>query len=112
MSRLSAHSERHLIQRIGWLRAAIVKANDGILSTAALVVGVAGLVVGAMSMAAGEHVSVSLQSDTERADQDPPGLIGLVAAEHTGRRPLAVRLQLPTIAEGVGGAGFANRLRP
>jgi len=81
MSRL--HRERHLIARIGWLRAAVLGANDGIVSTASLIVGVAaaaqgrqqvlvagvaGLVAGAMSMAAGEYVSVSSQSDTETAD--------------------------------------------
>jgi VIT1/CCC1 family predicted Fe2+/Mn2+ transporter len=81
MSRL--HAERHLVQRIGWLRAAVLGANDGIVSTASLIVGVAaaaqgrteilvagaaGLVAGAMSMAAGEYVSVSSQSDTEGAD--------------------------------------------
>ena len=79
----STHVERHFTQRIGWLRAAVLGANDGIVSTAALVVGVAaaesgrgpvlvagvaGLVAGAMSMAAGEYVSVSSQADTERAD--------------------------------------------
>ena len=83
MSRLPQHTERHLIGRIGWLRAAVLGANDGILSTASLIVGVAaaatgpnevliagvaGLVAGAMSMAAGEYVSVSSQSDTEKAD--------------------------------------------
>ncbi len=77
------HSERHLIARIGWLRAAVLGANDGLLSTSSLIVGVAasgapktavlvtgvaGLVAGAMSMAAGEYVSVSSQSDTEKAD--------------------------------------------
>src|SRR5690348_3862717 len=81
MSRL--HKERHLVERIGWLRAAVLGANDGIISTAslilgvasaasskseALVAGIAGLVAGAMSMAAGEYVSVSSQADTERAD--------------------------------------------
>lgn len=81
MSRL--HAERHLVSRIGWLRAAVLGANDGIVSTASLIVGVAaasaassevliagiaGLVAGAMSMAAGEYVSVSSQSDTEQAD--------------------------------------------
>lgn len=81
MSRL--HTESHLVARIGWLRAAVLGANDGIVSTASLVVGVAsasagssevlvagiaGLVAGAMSMAAGEYVSVSSQSDTEQAD--------------------------------------------
>jgi VIT1/CCC1 family predicted Fe2+/Mn2+ transporter len=77
------HLERHYGERIGWLRAAVLGANDGIVSTASLVVGVAsanadrgdvviaglaGLVAGAMSMAAGEYVSVSSQSDTEKAD--------------------------------------------
>ncbi|MCE9542673.1 MAG: VIT family protein [bacterium] len=77
------HSEFHLTHRVGWLRAAVLGANDGLLSTASLIVGVAaaeasrssvlvagaaGLVAGAMSMAAGEYVSVSSQSDTERAD--------------------------------------------
>jgi VIT1/CCC1 family predicted Fe2+/Mn2+ transporter len=80
---LISHRERHLIERVGWLRAAVLGANDGIVSTASLivgvaaasqgrgeilVVGVAGLVAGAMSMAAGEYVSVSSQADTERAD--------------------------------------------
>src|SRR5512141_597019 len=83
MSRLRVHSENHLVDRIGWLRAAVLGANDGIVSTASLIVGVAaaaatqnnvliagvaGLVAGAMSMAAGEYVSVSSQSDTEKAD--------------------------------------------
>lgn len=77
------HIERHRTHRIGWLRAAVLGANDGIVSTASLLVGVAaagasakeiliagvaGLVAGAMSMAAGEYVSVSSQADTERAD--------------------------------------------
>jgi VIT1/CCC1 family predicted Fe2+/Mn2+ transporter len=77
------HRERHRSERIGWLRAAVLGANDGILSTASLVVGVAaahtvrhdiliagvaGLVAGALSMAAGEYVSVSSQADTEQAD--------------------------------------------
>ena len=77
------HSERHRTHRTGWLRAAVLGANDGIVSTASLVLGVAaaggttqaivvagvaGLVAGAMSMAAGEYVSVSSQADTERAD--------------------------------------------
>lgn len=83
MSRLRLHLERHLVQRIGWLRAAVLGANDGIVSTASLIVGVAaaasmredvliagmaGLAAGAMSMAAGEYVSVSSQSDAEQAD--------------------------------------------
>ena len=77
------HKENHLIGRIGWLRAAVLGANDGLISTASLIVGVAaastarheilvagvaGLVAGAASMAAGEYVSVSSQADTERAD--------------------------------------------
>ncbi|WP_316165123.1 MULTISPECIES: VIT family protein [unclassified Bradyrhizobium] len=81
MSRL--HLESHAVERIGWLRAAVLGANDGIISTASLVLGVAsatasrsdilltgiaGLVAGAMSMAAGEYVSVSSQLDTEHAD--------------------------------------------
>ncbi len=83
MTRLRLHRENHLVQRIGWLRAAVLGANDGIVSTASLIVGVAaastapgdvliagvaGLVAGAMSMAAGEYVSVSSQADTEKAD--------------------------------------------
>jgi len=83
MSRFRLHPESHLVSRIGWLRAAVLGANDGIVSTASLIVGVAaaaatpsdvliagvaGLVAGAMSMAAGEYVSVSSQSDTEQAD--------------------------------------------
>ena len=77
------HIERHRTFRIGWLRAAVLGANDGIVSTASLIVGVAaaganqssllltgvaGLVAGAMSMAAGEYVSVHSQADTEKAD--------------------------------------------
>jgi vacuolar iron transporter family protein len=83
MSHLRLHPESHLVTRICWMRAAVLGANDGIVSTASLIVGVAaaaatrndvliagvaGLVAGAMSMAAGEYVSVSSQSDTEQAD--------------------------------------------
>lgn len=79
----AVHQERHLIDRIGWLRAAVLGANDGLISTSSLIVGVAaastsshevlvagvaGLVAGALSMAAGEYVSVSSQADTEQAD--------------------------------------------
>mgnify|MGYP003353174503 CR=1 FL=1 len=79
------HSEHHRTHRSGWLRACVLGANDGIVSTASLVLGVAtahanhqniviagvaGLVAGAMSMAAGEYVSVKSQEDTERADLD------------------------------------------
>lgn len=81
--RITTHPERHRSQRIGWLRAAVLGADDGIVSTASLIVGVAaaassrsnvllagvaGLAAGAMSMAAGEYVSVSSQADTENAD--------------------------------------------
>ena len=76
------HQEKHYVARVGWLRAAVLGANDGIVSTASLIVGVAaasgrtevllagaaGLAAGALSMAAGEYVSVSSQSDTEKAD--------------------------------------------
>src|SRR4029079_16297220 len=79
------HRESHRTERIGWLRAAVLGANDGLISTASLIVGVAaaaappsailvaavaGRLAGAMSMAAGEYVSVSSQADTERADLD------------------------------------------
>jgi len=78
-----SHHEVHRVHRVGWLRAAVLGANDGIVSTASLIIGVAaahaahadillagvaGLVAGAMSMAAGEYVSVSSQADTEKAD--------------------------------------------
>jgi VIT1/CCC1 family predicted Fe2+/Mn2+ transporter len=80
---MRSHRETHLVARAGWLRAAVLGANDGIVSTASLILGVAasgaerpallvagiaGLVAGAMSMAAGEYVSVSSQADTEGAD--------------------------------------------
>ncbi|MFN3844261.1 MAG: VIT family protein [Paracoccaceae bacterium] len=85
MRAVTLHPETHLVSRIGWLRAAVLGANDGIVSTASLIVGVAaaqaatsdvlvagiaGLVAGAMSMAAGEYVSVSSQADTENADME------------------------------------------
>ena len=93
------HTERHRSHRIGWLRAAVLGANDGIVSTASLVMGiaaaqashssilvagVAGLVAGAMSMAAGEYVSVYSQADTERADiaRERAELAADSAAEH------------------------------
>lgn len=91
------HIERHKTHRIGWLRAAVLGANDGIVSTASLVLGVAaagassqnilvagvaGLVAGAMSMAAGEYVSVSSQADTERADMDRERKELAAAPEH------------------------------
>jgi vacuolar iron transporter family protein len=83
MVRFSKHKERHAVGRLGWLRAAVLGANDGILSTSSLIIGVAtaqashqsilvagfaGLSAGAMSMAAGEYVSVSSQADSEKAD--------------------------------------------
>jgi len=130
MTTFRRHVERHRTDRIGWLRAAVLGANDGIVSTASLVVGVAaagashdsivvtgvaGLVAGAMSMAAGEYVSVHSQADTEQADlsreraeleKDPaaelreltgiyvarglePGLAQQVAQQLTARDPLA-----------------------
>jgi len=103
------HGERHRTDRIGWLRAAVLGANDGIVSTASLLVGVAaagatrdpvmvagvaGLVAGAMSMAAGEYVSVHSQADTEKADiekerleisADEPGERRELAAIYVGR---------------------------
>ncbi|WP_242108887.1 VIT1/CCC1 transporter family protein [Luteimonas aquatica] len=102
-------SEHHLIQRSGWLRAAVLGANDGIVSVAGLVVGVAaggagqsallatgiaGLVAGAMSMAAGEYVSVQSQADTEKADlriekrelhEDPQGELAELTAIYVRR---------------------------
>ena len=83
MTRLPLHPERHTVKRVGWLRAAVLGANDGIVSTGSLIVGIAAssagrpeillagiasLVAGAMSMAAGEYVSVSSQADSEQAD--------------------------------------------
>ena len=106
---MAHHPEWHRTDRIGWLRAAVLGANDGIVSTASLVVGVAaaqagrhevllagvaGLVAGALSMAAGEYVSVSSQADTERADtarerrelaNDPAGEENELAAIYTER---------------------------
>lgn len=98
MTGLPSNREHHLVSRIGWLRAAVLGANDGIVSTASLIIGVAaaagkpadilvagaaGLVAGAMSMAAGEYVSVSSQADTERADlaRERGELAGNVEAE-------------------------------
>ena len=113
------HKEAHLIQRIGWLRAAVLGANDGILSTASLIVGVAsasgdkgavmvaglaGLVAGAMSMAAGEYVSVSSQADTEAAD------IARETAELKAD-PAAEQAELAAIYQGRGlSAGLAAQV--
>ncbi len=108
MSRLRLHPENHLVSRIGWLRAAVLGANDGIVSTASLIVGVAaaaakpsdvviagvaGLVAGAMSMAAGEYVSVSSQADTEHADlaRERNELSADSAAEHEELADIYVR---------------------
>lgn len=100
---MSPHHETHRTHRIGWLRAAVLGANDGIVSTASLIVGiaashaehheivltgVAGLVAGAMSMAAGEYVSVSSQADTEQADLKRERK-ELVADEHYEQNELA-----------------------
>lgn len=128
------HRESHLVARIGWLRASVLGANDGIVSTASLIIGVAAasaapsaialtgvaaLVAGAMSMAAGEYVSVSSQADTEKADRakearelvdDPDSeleeltriymargldrkLASQVAAQFTARDPLKAHLR-------------------
>lgn len=107
------HIERHKMQRIGWLRAAVLGANDGIVSTsslilgvaaagadsqAILVAGVAGLVAGAMSMAAGEYVSVSSQADTERADRarEEAEIAANPAQEHAELAAIYVKRGLDT----------------
>ncbi len=107
---MARHKETHLVARIGWLRAAVLGANDGIVSTASLIVGVAaanatqqtilvtgvaGLVAGAMSMAAGEYVSVSSQSDTEKADRTREAI-------ELGILPEAEREELVRIYQGRG----------
>lgn len=108
-ARYSRHREGHRTDRVGWLRASVLGANDGLISTASLVVGVAaagaaprsivvsavaGLLAGSMSMAAGEYVSVSSQSDTERADlekerrelvEDEHGELAELAGIYVGR---------------------------
>lgn len=111
------HSEFHRTHRVGWLRAAVLGANDGIVSTASLIVGVAaaasdkggvlvagiaGLVAGAMSMAAGEYVSVSSQADTEGARSPLAGRTGNL--RHPQRTPGAG-------GPGVGGPGVGGHLR-
>ncbi|MBC6605784.1 VIT family protein [Hymenobacter sp. BT188] len=113
------HTEQHRTHRIGWLRAAVLGANDGIISTASLVVGVAaaqasresvlvagvaGLVAGAMSMATGEYVSVSSQADTERADlaREQAELRDAPEAEHAELAAIYVARGLaPALAEEV-----------
>ncbi len=110
------HAERHRTERIGWLRAAVLGANDGIVSTASLILGVAaagagskallvagvaGLVAGAMSMAAGEYVSVSSQADTERADlaREAGELAAVPEQEHAELAEIYVRRGLdPALA--------------
>ena len=131
------HPERHRSARIGWLRAAVLGANDGIVSTASLVVGVAaaqaspsaivmtavaGLVAGAMSMAAGEYVSVHSQADTEKADldrerrelaADPKGEHHELATiyEHRGLDPaLAVQVAQQLMAHDALGAHARDEL--
>jgi VIT1/CCC1 family predicted Fe2+/Mn2+ transporter len=110
MRSLQRHREHHLVERIGWLRAAVLGANYGIVSVASLIVGVAaagpdrtailiagtaGIAAGAMSMAAGEFISVSSQSDTEKAD---------LATERAALRdfPEAETLELARIYEARG----------
>jgi vacuolar iron transporter family protein len=123
---LRRHAEQHRSDHIGWLRAAVLGANDGIVSTASLVLGVAaagaehrtilltsvsGLIAGAMSMAAGEFVSVHSQQDTENADlareqaelkKDPVGEMRELAAVYTGRGLTA------TLADQVAGELMAH----
>ena len=114
-----SHREQHRTDRIGWLRAAVLGANDGIVSTASLVLGVAaanvargdvlvagvaGLVAGAMSMAAGEYVSVRSQADTESADlaRERNELAADAEAEHRELAGIYVKRGLePTLAEQV-----------
>ena len=133
------HREQHRSSRIGWLRAAVLGANDGIVSTASLIVGVAsaassrqqilvagvaGLVAGALSMAAGEYVSVSSQADTERADLDrerrelatqPEVEEDELTSIYVGRgldRDLARRVAQSTDGEGCAGRTRTRRVRP
>jgi vacuolar iron transporter family protein len=120
------HRERHRTDRIGWLRAAVLGANDGIISTASLllgvaaadaphhqilVAGVAGLVAGAMSMAAGEYVSVQSQADTEEADLalERTELISDPSGEHKELAGLYVERGLdPPLAKQVAGQLMAH----
>lgn len=131
------HVEQHRINRIGWLRATVLGANDGIVSTASLVVGVAaaessresilvagvaGLVAGAMSMAAGEYVSVSSQADTENADlerereelsTDPDAELAELAAIYVDRgldQPLAIHVAEQLTAHDALGAHARDEL--
>ena len=131
------HKEQHHSDRIGWLRASVLGANDGILSTASLIVGVAaahstqgavliagvaGLVAGAMSMAAGEYVSVSSQADTEKADlvqerrelsEDDKGEHQELASIYVARgldRPLAKKVAQELMAKDALGAHARDEL--
>jgi VIT1/CCC1 family predicted Fe2+/Mn2+ transporter len=119
LEKTMTHFERHYSERIGWLRAAVLGANDGIVSTASLILGVAGsgssssevviagiagLVAGAMSMAAGEYVSVSSQADTEAADlkRERKELAEDSDAEHTELTTIYIARGLdPTLARQV-----------
>ena len=131
------HIERHRTDRIGWLRAAVLGANDGIVSTASLIVGVAaahashgsilmtgvaGLAAGAMSMAAGEYVSVHSQADTEKADldreraelaNDPAAELRELTAIYVGRglpHPLATQVAQSLMAHDALGAHARDEL--
>ena len=137
MSRLHIHTEHHLIKRIGWLRAAVLGANDGIVSIASLIVGIAsasvaqheiliagiaGIVAGAMSMAAGEYVSVSSQSDTEQSDlarerkelqEDPQGELNELAQIYVVRgldEPLALEVAAQLMKKDALGAHARDEL--
>jgi len=137
MRRARRHTEHHRSDRIGWLRAAVLGANDGIVSTASLVLGVAaagteprtilvtsvaGLIAGAMSMAAGEFVSVHSQKDTENADlarerselaQDPEGERRELARIYVGRgldAPLADQVAGQLMAHDALGAHARDEL--
>ncbi|MBP7675160.1 MAG: VIT family protein [Thermoanaerobaculia bacterium] len=136
-ARYARHRELHRTDRIGWLRASVLGANDGLISTASLVVGVAstgatpgsvavsaaaGLLAGAMSMAAGEYVSVSSQADTERADlekerhelaTDEPGELAELASIYVSRgldRDLADRVAEQLMAHDALGAHARDEL--
>lgn len=137
MTRLKLHRERHVIGRLGWLRAAVLGANDGVLSTSSLIIGVAsaqgtaqailiagvsGMVAGAMSMAAGEYVSVSSQADSETADlarerqelhDDSSGELGELTQIYVSRglRPqLAVEVATSLMAHDALGAHARDEL--
>lgn len=134
---VARHIERHRTSRIGWLRAAVLGANDGIVSTASLIVGVAaahashgsivmtgvaGLAAGAMSMAAGEYVSVHSQADTEQADlarerteldEDPAAEVRELTAIYVGRGlpyPLASQVAQALMAHDALGAHARDEL--